>query len=82
MKKLTSGEMDNEPWRGKGGSGKVFREVINLQPGEILLIEPNDWGARKYPPSQVVNYITKKYNRKYEFLRHAGGKGWRVKRIS
>ena len=82
MKIVTKEETQNEPWSGRGGSSKVFRAIINLQPGQLLFIEPNDWGSRKYPPSQVVHYIEKKYNRKHEFLRHAGGKGWRVERIS
>jgi hypothetical protein len=81
MRIVTKEEMQSEPWRGRGNSSKVFRAIVNLQPGQLLFIEPGDWGSRKYPPSQVVRYIAKNYNRKYEFLRHAGGKGWRVKRI-
>jgi len=81
MKKLTREDMLNEPWRGKGGSSKVFRAIISLTVGEIILIEPTDWGTRKYPPSYIARYIAKKYKRKYVTLRHAGGKGWAVERV-
>jgi hypothetical protein len=81
MKLISKEELQKHAWRGRGNSSKVFREIINLEIGQILHIEPEDWGARKYPPTQVVSYIQKKYNRKYNALRHAGGKGWAVERL-
>jgi hypothetical protein len=74
--------MLKETWRGKGGSSKVYRILISLAVNEIVLIEPEDWGNRKYPPSSVAHYIAKKYQRKFNVLRHAGGKGWAVERLS
>lgn len=81
MRLITKEELAKLPLRGRGNSSKVFRAVIGLEKGQILLIEPEDWGARKYPPTQVVRYIEKHYQRKYNALRHAGGKGWAVERI-
>ncbi len=74
--------MAREPWRGRGGTSKVFRSIVNLEPGQILLNYTEDWRTQKYPHTQVVRYITKKYNRRYEVLCHAGGKGWAVERIA
>jgi hypothetical protein len=81
MKLITKEEMQKEPWRGRGGSSKVYREVAALQKGQILFIETSDWGNRKYPPSAVVRYIEKKYKRKHTILRHAAGTGWAVERV-
>jgi len=81
MKLISKEELAKHPWRGRGNSSKAFREIISLEKGQILLIEPEDWGQRKYPPTQVVHYIEKKYQRKYNALRHAGGKGWAVERL-
>ena len=81
MKYITKEEMEKQAWRGRGHSSKVYREVAGMDVGKILLIEPEDWGKRKYSPSAVVRYIEKKYKRKYHFLRHAGNQGWAVERV-
>ena len=81
MKLISKEEMEKEPWRGRGGSSKVYRKIAALQKGEILFIEPQDWGTRKYSPSSVVRYIEKKYKRRHTFLSHAAGKGWVVERL-
>lgn len=73
--------MLNMALRGHGNCGKVFREVVSLQKGQILVIEPADWGTRKYAPTQVVRYIEKKYKRKYTILRQAALNGWVVERL-
>jgi hypothetical protein len=80
MRYMSKEERDKEPWRGRGGSTKVFREVISMEVGKILFIEPEDW-QRKHPPTTIVRYIEKKYGRKYYTLRHAANKGWAVERL-
>ena len=82
MKYISKEEMAKLPLRGRGNSSKVFREIINMEKGQILEIEPADWGARTYPPTQIVKYIAKKYKRKYNALRHAGAKGSSTRRFS
>lgn len=81
MKLITREEMLSQPLRGHGNSGKVLREVASLQKGQILFIESQDWGTRKYSPGQIVRYIAKKYKRKFSFLRHAALTGWVVERL-
>lgn len=81
MKYITKEEMDQHAWRGRGHSSKVYRAIADIEVGKILLIEPADWGNRKYSPSSIVRYIEKKYKRKYKFLRHAGSQGWAVERV-
>ena len=65
---------------GELAGGVVYRGIISLKVGQILEIEPADWG-RKYSPGQIVRYISKKYKRKYTFLRQAALKGWVVERL-
>jgi hypothetical protein len=81
MKLITKEEMLSQPLRGNGNSGKVFRQIATLEKGQILFIETEDWGTRKYSPGQVVRYIAKKYGRKFTFLRHAALTGWVVERL-
>lgn len=80
MKKLTSDEYDQLPIRGKGRSSHVFNSIVNLQIGEALLIEKNDW-KRKASPSTLVRYIEKNHDMRFTCGSIAGGNGWAVRRI-
>jgi hypothetical protein len=80
MRLITKEEKEKMPLRGRGGSSLVFRNVIELEPGQILFIEPQDW-QRKHPPTTVVHYIERKYKRKFSTLYHATGQGWVVERL-
>ena len=81
MKLITKDDMENQPWRGRGGSSKVFREIVNLQKGQILFIEPEDWGARKYPPTRMSSRIAKKYGYKFRQGRTPDKSGWAIGRV-
>ncbi|CAN5354555.1 hypothetical protein BH10BAC1_BH10BAC1_00510 [soil metagenome] len=80
MKKLTSAEYEQLPIRGKGRSSLVFNSIVNLQIGEALLIEKNDW-KRKASPSTLVRYIEKNHDMRFTCGSLAGGNGWAVRRI-
>lgn len=80
MKKLTSAEYEQLPIRGKGRSSHVFNSIVNLQIGEALLIEKNDW-KRKVSPSTLVRYIEKNHDMRFTCGSIAGGNGWAVRRI-
>lgn len=80
MKKLTTEEFESLPIRGKGRSSHIFNSLINLKPGEALLIEKKDWN-RKAGPSTLVRYIEKKHNMKFHFGAVNGASGWAVRRI-
>jgi hypothetical protein len=82
MKLITEEEFEKKNWRGKGSSSKVFRSMMALEPGQILFIEPVDWGQRKYPPSDIARYIRKKYKRQYTVLRESHNTGWAVRRLN
>ena len=80
MKKLTSAEYEELPIRGKGRSSHVFNSIVNLQVGEALLIEKNDW-KRKASPSTLVRYIEKNHDMRFTCGSITGGNGWAVRRI-
>ncbi len=80
MKKLTSDEYDQLPIRGKGRSSHVFNSIINLQVGEAVLIEKNDWN-RKASPSTLVRYIEKNHDMRFTCGSVSGGNGWAVRRV-
>lgn len=80
MRYITEEELEQMPSRGRGGSTKVFRAIMEIPVGKILLIEPEDW-QRKHPPTTVARYIAKHYGRKFEMRRILGGKGWAIKRL-
>ncbi len=80
MRKLTAGEFEQLPFRGKGRSSHIFNSIVNLKEGEALLIERKDWN-RKAGPSTLVRYIEKKHEMKFLMGAVEGGTGWAVKRI-
>lgn len=80
MKKLSPQEYDQLPIKGKGRSSHVFNSIINLKPGEAVLIEKKDW-KRKAAPGTLVRYIEKMHNMKFTCGAVAEGNGWAVKRI-
>lgn len=80
MKKLSLDEFNDLPIKGKGRSTHVFNSIVNLQPGQALMIEKKDWN-RKAGPSTLVRYIEKKHSMKFHFGALAGSTGWAVRRI-
>lgn len=79
MKKISSEEFDQRPTYGRGGHSKVYLALLKLEPGEALLIEPEDW-QRKYPATQIARAIEKKYDRKFEGGKDALTGGWAFRR--
>lgn len=80
MKKLSTPEFENLPIRGKGRSSHIFNSLINLKPGEAVLIEKKDW-KRKAAPGTLVRYIEKNHNMRFTCGAVDDGSGWAVQRI-
>lgn len=80
MRKLTAGEFEQLPLKGKGRSSLLFNSLLNLKEGEGLLIERKDWN-RKAGPSTLVRYIEKKHEMKFLCGALEGGSGWAIKRV-
>jgi hypothetical protein len=54
--------------------------IMNLEPGEILLIERKDW-RQKNGPGMMCGVITRKYGRKFKVDTLVDGSGWLVERL-
>ena len=80
MKKVSLSEYEHLPIKGKGRSSAVFNSIINLKPGEALLIEKKDW-KRKAAPGTLVRYIEKNHNMRFTCGAIDDNTGWAVRRI-
>jgi hypothetical protein len=81
MRKITKDEFLKMPVKGRGGSSPVYTEILNLQPGEYLVIEKAEWKKRQ-PPSRVSSYIGKRNSRKFKSFSLLDNSGWVVERIA
>lgn len=80
MKRITAEEFENLPIKGKGSATAVFNAVLNLKPGEAIIIARTEW-QRKKSPSTMCRYIEKRYGMKFTCGALTDGSGWAVKRL-
>ena len=80
MKKLTAEEYEQLALGGRGRSGRIFNELLNLKKGEVLVVTKQDWGTRKHSPMRKARYIEKKYKRRFHSRRLLDGSGWAIQR--
>lgn len=82
MKKLTKEEVAKTGIVKNGRTSAVTIHLMELEIGEALIIERGvDWKS-KSPPYRIVNYFSKKANRKFTYGQTTDKKGWIVVRIS
>ncbi len=81
MRILNKEEADAITPVSNGRETLVSSTIKQLQVGQGLIITRQDWKA-KYPPTTIVNSISKKTGRKFEKGRMPDGSGWFVKRVA
>jgi hypothetical protein len=64
----------------KGGSGVVRTAVLAMKPGDILLIERQDW-RQKNGPTQMLTRLKKGTGMDFKCEIVANGGGWLVERM-
>ncbi len=79
MKKLTEAEFNAMRLKPAGKTSYARNMLFNMQPGEIILLEKQDW-TQKRPPTQLINRLNKKTGRKYSLLKSLDKPGWVVVR--
>jgi hypothetical protein len=79
MKILSAEETSKITPLNKGRQTLVYAKLLQLQIGEGLHIEKQEWKA-KYRPSALVNKAGKRLKRKFICRRMPDGSGWLVKR--
>ena len=80
MKKFTAEEAQNLKPLPSGRYSLVYSLILQLQPGEALLITPKDW-VTKTTPYQTIRKVIKNTGYKLEYGRMPDGSGWLVKRV-
>lgn len=82
MKKLSKEEAAKAGLVKHGNTSSVSAHLTELEIGEALIIEKGvDWKSKR-PPYAVINYFSKKTNRKFTSGQTADKNGWIVIRIS
>ena len=80
MKKITKQDYEAMPLVGRGRRSRLFSELLKLEIGEGLQIEPADWN-KSYPPTQIARRIAKKFNRKFKGGKNLQTGGWAILRV-
>ncbi len=80
MRKLNEEEAARLKTKPPGRITKTRAELMLLEPGEYLQIEPRDWKARTYSPTYLCRRIEEKTSRKFSVQKVMDGGGWLVKR--
>lgn len=78
--KIDSEAFDSLPLFGKGRSSAVFNAILSLKVNEALIITKAEWKP-KYPPTQMVNRITRRFGMKFIKGALPDRSGWAVKRV-
>ncbi|MCG3164567.1 MAG: hypothetical protein POELPBGB_00321 [Bacteroidia bacterium] len=80
MKKLTAEEAKNIIPLKPGKYTLLYSQLIQLKPGEALIITTCDWVTNK-PPYETIRRVMKNTGLKLEYGRMPDGSGWLVKRV-
>ena len=81
MKKLTESQYKSLPLGGSGRSSRIYDKLINLKPGEALIVTKADWGTRKHAPTRKARYISKKLKWQFKSHRLEDLSGWVMLRV-
>lgn len=81
MKKLTENQYNALPLGGTGRSTRIYDKIINLKPGEAVIVTKTDWGTLSNAPSRKARYIAKKYKWHFKTNRLEDMSGWVIKRV-
>ncbi|MGE0635007.1 MAG: hypothetical protein AB7G44_00185 [Bacteroidia bacterium] len=81
MKKLSAEEgKEIEPLK-KGKYNWLYKELMLLQQGEVILIRFTDWKT-KNNPYKTIKIAAKNLKRTFDYGLNPDGSGWVVKRVS
>jgi len=82
MKKLTAEEAAQISIKEHGRSSYARAMLLNMKPGEFILLENKDWKWKTQSPVTYCRGLEKHSKLKYECNRTADASGWLVKRVS
>jgi hypothetical protein len=81
MKKLTKEEALRIPVKPHVRHNIVRAYLLNMQPGDIILIERHEWKWKRHSPSVMTNEIAKRKRWKFTCNTAMDGTGWVIERL-
>lgn len=82
MKILEGKEADDVIGLGPGRNTLVGKGLMQLEVGQVLIIEKDkDW-VTKLPPYRTIRNVAKRSGRKFEYGRTVDGLGWFARRLA
>jgi len=81
MKLLTKEEAQSIKVRPEGKSSYVKGLLTNMKPGDIILLEPQDWKPKYKKPSTYCLELGRKTGMGWKCATALDGSGWVIERI-
>jgi len=80
MKKITNEEFSTLALKLENRNHPVRDYLLQLQTGEILQVNRNEWKWRTKSPSFICRSIERKTTRRFDCFKLTDGTGWVIKR--
>lgn len=81
MKKLTKEEAQQIDIRPTGRLSIARMHLMNMEVGDIILLEPKDWKQRNRNPSTYCKILGRKTGHKWTCAQAVDRTGWVIERI-
>jgi hypothetical protein len=81
MRKLTREEAQKIKAKPEGRSNYLRGVLLNMEVGEIVLIEPVDWTQQYRKPSTYCLELGRKTGRVWKCVTALDGSGWVIERV-
>ncbi len=81
MKKITEAEALAVVTKPMGRVSRLRAMLLNLEPGEYLLVERSDWKWKGKAPSVMCRRLEEHGSKRYDCKKALDGSGWIIKRL-
>lgn len=81
MKKLSKEQAKNIPTRPPGRNSMVRIYLMNMEVGDIILLEKKDWKQKKRQPSTYCRELERRTGRAWKCETALDGSGWVIERL-
>jgi hypothetical protein len=81
MRKLTEEEANSIPSRKAGKQSVARMALMNMEIGEIILLEKSDWKEKKNQPFDLIGRLRREKHRDFTCNIILDGSGWIIKRL-
>lgn len=81
MKKLTKEEAQQIVTRPRGRLSVARMYLMNMEVGDIILLEPKDWKQKTRNPSTYCRILGRRTNREWSCAQAVDHSGWVIERV-